>query len=358
MRFLFTTANPFVPDILGGAEVSVDGLARGLVARGHVCEVVSAATLRLPLRWCYRAWRVATLGIGHALPDRRNPYWTWRATREAVPDAVRARIRAFGPDVVLCWNRGAEEAAIAAFDAGAGVIVWVPDVSFKWYRGGLPRHDRVVLAGCSDFVVGQIGERLGITARRLRPLIDLDAYCATDPRQDFVTHVNPTRPKGLEVVLAVARLLPHRAFLILDSWHLGWRQRASLVARLAHYPNVTLRPSTPNMAAIYGRTSVLLVPSQIQDASPRVVLEAQVNGIPVVGSRIGGIPEVLGDGGVLVEPSAPPAEWAAAIEQILAVPGARSAMATRALANAARPEFGREAVIDEFLEIVRDVLGA
>jgi glycosyltransferase involved in cell wall biosynthesis len=51
----------------------------------------------------------------------------------------------------------------------------------------------------------------------------------------------------------------------------------------------------------YGRISVLLGPSLVEDAFPRVILEAVVNGIPVVANRVGGIPEALGEGGLLVD---------------------------------------------------------
>jgi len=51
----------------------------------------------------------------------------------------------------------------------------------------------------------------------------------------------------------------------------------------------------------YGRISVLLVPSLVEEAFSRVILEAAVNGIPVVANRVGGIPEALGEGGLLVD---------------------------------------------------------
>jgi hypothetical protein len=51
-----------------------------------------------------------------------------------------------------------------------------------------------------------------------------------------------------------------------------------------------------------------MVPST-DEAFGRVIVEAQVNGIPVVARRTGGIPEALGDAGVLLPPDAPGAAW-------------------------------------------------
>jgi len=62
----------------------------------------------------------------------------------------------------------------------------------------------------------------------------------------------------------------------------------------------------------------LLLPSLWYEAQPRVILEAYAAGVPVIASRIGGIPDlVLHDrSGYLVEP-AEAAEWASAVERLL-----------------------------------------
>jgi glycosyltransferase involved in cell wall biosynthesis len=61
----------------------------------------------------------------------------------------------------------------------------------------------------------------------------------------------------------------------------------------------------------------LLVPSLVYDAAPRVIAEAYAAGVPVLASRIGGLPEVVRDGesGMLITPGAPD-EWAAAVERL------------------------------------------
>jgi glycosyltransferase involved in cell wall biosynthesis len=56
-----------------------------------------------------------------------------------------------------------------------------------------------------------------------------------------------------------------------------------------------------DMKAFYEQISVLLVPSIVDDAFPRVILEAAVNGIPVVANKIGGIPEAMGESGIIVD---------------------------------------------------------
>jgi glycosyltransferase involved in cell wall biosynthesis len=55
------------------------------------------------------------------------------------------------------------------------------------------------------------------------------------------------------------------------------------------------------MRKFYGQIDLLLVPSLLEDAFPRVILEAAGNGIPVIATRVGGIPEALGGSGILID---------------------------------------------------------
>jgi len=59
-----------------------------------------------------------------------------------------------------------------------------------------------------------------------------------------------------------------------------------------------------NPDSFLSEIDVLVVPSVWQDPSPRVISEAYAHGIAVVGSRIGGIPELVEEGqtGLLFAP--------------------------------------------------------
>ena len=59
-----------------------------------------------------------------------------------------------------------------------------------------------------------------------------------------------------------------------------------------------------DLRACYARLDILAIPSTFGEGLPLVVLEAMQNGVPVLGSQIGGIPELVRDGvnGMLVPP--------------------------------------------------------
>jgi len=350
MRVLFATGERYLPGVLGGAELSVDELARELASRGHDCEVVAkvgdgAARLH------HRVWRVLARPSRAGRRDLANGYPTYRALRGDVRAALAERLRDARPDVVLAWNAQAGALVSDAAAAGVRAILWLPDLTPRPEVDASPPPLEVQVAGVSEFVARRTRERLGRPVGVLRPLVRLERYRATVRRPEFVTLVNPQAVKGLDVALAVATRLPSRRFLFVVPRGFPPKLRAALRAALPAHRNIEVVGPGPDMREVYGRTAVLLVPSQCEDASPRVVLEAQANGIPVVASEVGGIPEVSGGASVLLPPDASPERWSEAVDRLLTDPVAREDASRRSLACAARPEFGPDAIADAFLRL-------
>ena len=60
-------------------------------------------------------------------------------------------------------------------------------------------------------------------------------------------------------------------------------------------------PASNEVLDLFAKADVFCLPTKV-DACPWVVLEAMASGVPVVSTRVGSIPEMVGAGGVLVEP--------------------------------------------------------
>jgi glycosyltransferase involved in cell wall biosynthesis len=119
--------------------------------------------------------------------------------------------------------------------------------------------------------------------------------------------VNPSLDKGLMLFASLAAALgtrypeiPIEVYPSRESPH--FLMQAALVAGidLATHPNLRIHSTVPTPAAIYRRARVVLVPSLVEDAAPRVVAEALVNGVPPIGSDRGGIPEMCAEGGFVL----------------------------------------------------------
>ena len=353
MLFLYASERPYLPERLDGAIYAVHCLFSMLRRRGHQCEALVPGLRTGTKGWSvYRAARWITRRRLLALPDYRNGYRTARARPELFRDALRRRLADRRPDVLLTQLEGTEAIATEAVRAGIPAVVWVHDNEFGFYAGRPPVGPGLLAVSATDYVGDRVREKLGMEAPVLYPPVDLGRCRARREHPDLITMINPYPVKGVHIALKVAELLPHRRFQLVETWPLHDSLRAELDAAVARLPNVTLRPGSPRIAEVYDRTLLLLAPSQWVEAFCTVILEANVNGIPAVASRIGGIPTTLGGGGVLVEPDAPPEEWARRVEDVLSDPAKYEALSRAARANATRPEFDPDRIAIRFLELV------
>jgi glycosyltransferase involved in cell wall biosynthesis len=89
-----------------------------------------------------------------------------------------------------------------------------------------------------------------------------------------------------------------------------------------------LRSEDPKLVELFQQADLLCLPT-LQDASPWAVLEAMACGTPVIASELAGIPEMVGDTGVLVPPG-DRSELALAINSSLADPDRRKQLGAAA----------------------------
>ena len=117
-------------------------------------------------------------------------------------------------------------------------------------------------------------------------------------------------------------------------------------------PNVTIRPAAKGVEAIYGSTKVLLAPSRYQEAWGRVASEVQINGIPVLASNRGGLPEAVGPGGIRLDYDAPIERWASHLHAMWNDEAYYASLSEKALAHAARPDFQPETIVNRFADLI------
>jgi glycosyltransferase involved in cell wall biosynthesis len=165
--------------------------------------------------------------------------------------------------------------------------------------------------------------------------IEVDAFTPSRHRGLVVTTVSVLRAgKGIEVLLdaipAVLSRHPEARFLIAGDGPL----RESLEARSGDGVTWTgFRRDVPELLA----SSDLFVLPSLDDAYPTVLMEAMAAGLPVVSTRVGGIPEIVDDGrtGHLVPPG-DSAALARAISDLLDSPEERESLGRAARAEAER----------------------
>jgi glycosyltransferase involved in cell wall biosynthesis len=182
------------------------------------------------------------------------------------------------------------------------------------------------------------------------------AACRVESSRERVLFVNPLPSHGVDRLWAAARARPDIPFVAQESWSLPDSVRRELQAEAAWLPNVELRPRTTDLGAVYRDARLLFAPHRL-DNRPRVVAEAQANGIPVVASSFPGLVEAVGPGGVLLDPEAPDPDWIGALGRLWDDVEWYERSKQAALEHAARPEIDPEVVTARFEEVVRTLAG-
>ncbi len=196
--------------------------------------------------------------------------------------------------------------------------------------------------GVSHFVSGQIRTELHLDGRRVStiyngvPCDERDSTARPQTSPGTILGVGRfAREKGFDLLVEAMPHLPGRRLVLIGDGP----ERSPLEALAASlgvedridFTNWISEPWASRMLP-----DLVVVPSRF-DAMPLVVLEAMRAGVPVVATRVGGIPELVVDGvtGVLAQPESPES-LAEAIASLLADPRRREEMARAATVRLAR----------------------
>jgi len=165
----------------------------------------------------------------------------------------------------------------------------------KHYEYSLKKANLVIANG--KFMRDICSEWYGVNSVIIPPFIRLADYiCENKKSTEYITFISPSIIKGANIFLKLATVLKDRKFLVVSGL-----TDYEFKGRFEPLPNVKWIPKTENMRKVYEKTRVLIVPSICPEPFGRVCVEAMSNGIPCIVSKRGGLPEVVGEGGVIIE---------------------------------------------------------
>ena len=348
MLVLFVSDHMYLPQRVGGTKSSTHDLVMGLRSLQHEaavhCRLRSSDALGL-------RHRLLTLLRLRSRPtyDHAMGYRVFRS-RRPVPTELPDVARRLDPDVIVVQAERLSRLIAAALRTPYPVIVYIRDVEFQKLEEPLPAVPRICYVANSQFVADRSRALFGIDCAVLPPLVNPQRFhCRTT--RETVTFINPVPIKGSDVAFRLAEARPDIPFLFLEGWPVDAAQESERRRRADALPNLIWQQSVIDMRPIYGRTRLMLVPSQWEEGWGRVVTEAQLSGIPALASHRGGLPEAVGPGGILVAPDAPIEEWLRALSTLWDDPAAYGAYAEAAQRHAERPEAAPEALAAQFAAI-------
>lgn len=131
------------------------------------------------------------------------------------------------------------------------------------------------------------------------------------PHKDYLIGANHTRKlhgmvntsprKGFPLFALLAKAFPHESFSALLNAPASNQLEQDLDRLKKQIHNLDFEGPYLDTRDYYRKLKILLVPSVCEEAFGRVVVEAGINGIPVIGSDRGGIPEAMNGGGIVLE---------------------------------------------------------
>ena len=352
MRILFASFVSHMPDSFGGLQSSVDALAKALTARGHAVMVLGG--LRKPIKSVILA-KPAKEQFA-VLPHAELSYPVARA-HEPV-EALPGILAGWEPDIAVLPYGGSGMAAMTVLCLRAQVptVLAVHNVEPREVSTLFPEDPLLTHLANSDFTARRMETLFGQRIPVIPPPVD-PATCMIDARErgqgDCVLLINPSISKGVEIFFRLAAARPDLRFITVESWQISPEWQAILHNRAAELRNVEVLQPTHDMRSIYRRARLLLMPSSYEETWGKAVTEAQLNGIPVIASDRGALPETVGSGGLLVPIDQGLAPWLTALDRLTATPDVYRELSQAALSHATRAGLSVDSICEKFLALLQ-----
>jgi glycosyltransferase involved in cell wall biosynthesis len=338
MKILFVSTF-YDPDNIGGAELALRNLAHGLRDRGHDIGVLCTASSGPLSERFDQGLTIFRTGIpnrywpnaAEAQPILGRLLWhTADVYNHAARRVVMEVIKRMRPDVICTQNLAGF--SISAWDAARALGVPVVHVLNDLYllAPSHPSYENPMLRPLSRlFRQAHRGASAKIDAVVTLSRSVLDEHLRAGYFAGVATALIPTafplpdpgpaprRPISLPLCIGfLARLVPAKGIeLLLQAFsksppldavlRVGGVGTAGYVARLRQrYAGARVQfLGYVDSTEFFRHVDLCIVPSTHHDSLPTVVIEASANRVPVIGARVGGIPELIrhGENGFVFE---------------------------------------------------------
>jgi glycosyltransferase involved in cell wall biosynthesis len=234
------------------------------------------------------------------------------------------------PDVV--WTYGGDPICLAIHRLAKKFDIPVLFALHNFaYNDAKAFHDVDYVVVPAEYSRRYYWEKLGVACQILPNVVNWNPAFSErrDPR--YVTFINPMPHKGVHIFARIAReltrrrpdisilvtqgrssdislSLPELELVPLASGRMRPNGTVDPIAPSSNSPaarNLTIMPYTPDPRLFYPRvyaaTKILLMPSLWEESFGLVAAEAMLNGIPVLASNRGALPDTIGKGGFVFD---------------------------------------------------------
>lgn len=116
-----------------------------------------------------------------------------------------------------------------------------------------------------------------------------------DSKKEYITLVNHHPIKGIQVFNEIAKKMPEKKFLVVETW-------PDVPDYIPPTPNIVFSKFIKNVKELYSKTKIILMPSLYEEGPSRLMIESMLNHIPVIAHKIGSLTEVGDDFALFIDP--------------------------------------------------------
>ncbi|MEM2943145.1 MAG: glycosyltransferase family 4 protein [Methanomassiliicoccales archaeon] len=303
--------NPFHYPFLGGIEHRIHHVSKRLARRHDVYvvtgqlpgtknveEIDGYQVIRLPSKFVniYNPPAIFTRGVGAILkqldPDIIDFHYRW------APGYTKS-VLSIDAKKIFTWHN--------AFGEGDGAIRALSIINDMVFARHVSSFDRIICV--SNFVAEDLLLR-GFPPELLAVApngVELPSKEKIGKEEDYILFIGRlVRTKGLRYLIKAMRDVDGKLIICGSGPQL--KQLRSIAVRndLQKKISFTGRISEESKNEFLAKCMLFVMPSLIESYGIAAA-EAMSYGKPVIGTRVGGLPEVIGDGGIIVRPRDPDA---------------------------------------------------
>lgn len=368
-------------DSSSGAALCVAALLAELAKLGHACTAVTGSVVDAPNSLFNTVLEINPTGAialgngGPSLPTRRISFHdvthlvvgerTTAPELRALDEVIlrRAFLDSFTqvqPDVLLTYGGFVSNfyAGQYALSQGRTSVLYAASETYARGDGHHLNHVNMIHT-VSQAMRDRLEKITTLPIVNTQTFVRRAAVFHEANQPQFISFINPIPAKGLKIAAAIVRechrLKKPYKFLFIEGRGTG-ETISKICPELTGVNNLHIGSNTGDVRHIYGRTAAVLYPSLWFEPAGRVPIEANMNGIPVLACRSGGIPEMLDGAGFLFDapqesrqdfsaevPGDYVAQWIEVLDRLHGDPAFKADAVARAAAADARYDIARMA---------------
>ncbi|MBI5400019.1 glycosyltransferase [Candidatus Saganbacteria bacterium] len=305
--FVLLGVNSFNPALCDGVSNSILELMAFLKNKGHQVKIINYLTGEPYRQFIYKqfnknstnwqdvGYQLTVSGLEvvmRLLPDRE------KASQSQAVKLIMREIKDLQIDFVLTIDNCFSALLVAHLLNIPGAHWFHSEAYVKEFRNKpyylMMLKNRQVLA-TSQYIQARIKACLDLNSIVWYPIIDFNR-CQTTTQTTTANNLgfySGGPHKGDELVNYLIGQMPEYNFITAGRLFQSIFKTAP--------KNLEILGDVADIKTFYQKIKLLLVPSLVPEGFGRVIVEAAANGIPTIANNVGGIPEALGQSGLLVD---------------------------------------------------------